>query len=610
MNVKRHRSKGYGIRIGICLFMGMANFVQAADTGIIHGQRLNVFLELPTPEAAIPAAEAEAAAARHVAGIVLGDKDDSDRPAAAYWSDYRSVLARHPEVSSALPVLVATPDGDQRIARWLVGLQMEDEIGGFLAIDPQDGSLLSRLMFTPELVPLFRVPSDVWTAAPNVNAIPQLAELVPPLTQFTTGIPIDPSKQNVQLIDYVRDLPKKTQEERRETVEAFNRGLGREVGVTLRHTPGRRTATSKCLAVAASYLADWWLVATGETLQPYRNAVGGQQEYGINPRHLESLYYKRVHNEAGRFGRVVLRLGNWLGIHMYARGPFKLVGRDRVTGEGIPYSPRGYARILGETEAGAVPDPLAPDFVQFTHGDNPFAMDEPPLLMVLDRNYMARRTRRKDERRYQTKDAPFQIADWNSSRLERHELEAHLINALNTWGPLYAQHMQRNRQGDPQRGLRAKGVHACVIVGHTEIEGRIHFIYRETFGDATQRYLEDSFLGPSYRAFPIEFFYQAIAFPHTLQLTTIGISRTSDGAHTGILEIHTNRGQTPIDPDRINVVIDGHPSTEARLERNGRGRYRFHIPDETTSHARHIEFQATTRYFSSGDGRSIFTTPL
>ena len=591
------------------IMLGIAVWSQAADTGIIHGQRLNIALELPTTEKAIAASAAEAAAARHIADILGADAPSDDHPAAAYWRDYRSVLARYPEVSVAKPVFVPDMTGQPRIARWLVGLRMDDAIGGFLAIDPESGALLSRLMFTPELKPLFRVPIKVWTAAPDVNSIVELAELVPPLTQFTTGIPIDPTAANVHIIDYVLDLPKKTQEERRETVEAFNQGMGREAGVTLQHTLGRRTATSKCLAVAASYVADWWLVVSGESLLPYRNAVGGQQEYGINPRHLESLYYKRSRQEAGLLGRGLLRLGNRLGTHVYARGPFKQVGRDRVTGEGIPYSPRGYARILSETTAGTVPDPLVPGLVSYTHANNPFAMDEPPLLMVLDRNFMARRTRRQDERRFTRPQAPFQIVDWRASRLSPAEMEERLMDALNTWGPLYAQHMQRDRRGNPQRGMRAKGVHACVIVGHVEIDGRMHFIYRETFGEASHRYLEDSFLGPSYRAFPIEFFYQAIAFPHTLQPTLVDVTLNSEGERTGRLEIRTNRGRTLIDPDHIEVIASNQPLAVA-LKREGPGRYRFQIPATPDTAGQPIEFQVRKRYFASGNGQQLFSATL
>jgi hypothetical protein len=585
--------------------------ILALDPGIIRDQRLNVFPALPTLENAIPANQAKATVTGHIARELAQD----DRHTAAalphtYAQDYRKVLKRFPNTSKALAVMVTTPDGTERVARWLVGLDMGTEIGGFFAVDPVDGSIQSPLMFTPDLEPLFRVSARKWNQAPAVNAIPGLNELIPPVSQFTTGIPVDPHAPGVFLIEGLLDLPKKTQEERRDTIEAFNRGPGKAAGVQMHHTPGRRTATSKCLAVAASYLADWWIVATGGKLDPYRNPVGGQQEYGINPRHLESIYYQRAREEAGLVGRAVIGLGSLTGLHLHARGNFKLVGRDRVTREPIPYSPRGYARILSETMAGSVPDPLMPDHVQYEHGNNPFAMDEPPLLMVIDRNLMARRTRRKDERRYDDDDAYFQIAEWNARQHSTAGQEQELIAALHSWGPLYAQHMQRDSKGNPQTGIRAKGVHACVIVGYTTIDDRLHFIYRETFGNANHRYLEDSFLGPSYRAFPVEFFYQAIAFPHTLQLSIPSANETSDGTLDGLLEIRTNRGTARVNPDTISIEINGQPFPDAELMPQETGLYRFSIPKEAARNARHIQFSSTKRHFAAGNGSRTFSTAL
>lgn len=614
----RLRMRGAGVRTALrgrtaamaaaCFWV--AGAAPALDPGVIEGQRLNVVLDLPTTDTAISAQEARQAAARHATDVLAGRKGDTAGIAAAYWRDYRSVLETFPHLSEARAVLVKGPDGQPRIARWLVGVCMGNAVGGFLAVDPKDGGIQSRLPFTPRLEPLFRVRSGRWQSAPDVNSIPGLEELVPPLTQFTTGIPVNPHIADVHLIDGVLDLPKKTQEERRETIEAFNRGMGRETGVTLHHTLGRRTATSKCLSVAASYVADWWMAATGGTLSSYRNAVGGQQEYGVNPRHLESLYFQRARAEAGLAGRALLALGNRTGLHMYVGATFKLVGRDRVTGEAIPYAPRGYARILSETQAGSVPDPLVPAHVAHKHGPNPFAMDEPPLLMVIDRNLMARWTRSRDERLYRKRDSVFQVAEWNASRLETPELEMRLIEALNAWGPLYAQHMQRDAKGEPARGLRATGVHACVIVGHTALDGRIHFIYRETFGQASHRYLEDSFLGPSYRAFPIEFFYQAIAFPHTLQLAVRDTNAADDGSVTGTLEIFTNRGAVLLSPDKLAVFIDERDSPGVRFDAEKTGRYRFRIPGGIAAGAQCIEFRAAKRHFTSGDGRSTFTARL
>jgi len=409
----------------------------------------------------------------------------------------------------------------------------------------------------------------------------------------------------------VLDLPKKTQEERRENVEAFNREIGREAGVRMRHSLGRRTATSKCLAIAASYLADWWIVTTGGTLSPYRNAAGGQQEYGINPRHLESIYFERAREEAGIVARTVMGFGNLTGLHLHARGNFKLVGRDRVTREPIPYSPRGYARILSETNAGIVSDPLVPDHMQYEHGENPFAMDEHPLLMVIDRNLMARRTRRRDERRYEDNDdAYFQIAEWSARERSTKEKEQLLIAALHAWGPLYAQHMQRDRRGNPQSGIRAKGVHACVIVGYKKIDDRMHFIYRETFGNATHRYLEDSFLGPAYRAFPIEFFYQAIAFPHTLQPSLTSVTTADDGSLTGRLEVRTNRGNTLVSPDAITVQIDEQKYADIELTRKAPGSYQFRLAPDAIQNARNIRFSVSKRYFTSGNGTDTFSADM
>lgn len=596
---------------GLCVLLAGSPAL-ALDTGLILNQRLNVNLALPGDDAALTGDQAREAAARHVAAVLAGREGTAEGPMAPYWTDYKAVLARYPELSSARPVHVTDAEGKVVVARWLVGLRMNGPVGGFISVDPADGSIQSRLMFTPELKPLWMVPESTWNAAASINDIPELDELVPPYAQFTTGIPVDPQGPGVHLVDGILELPSKTQEERRQECEFFNNDHGTELNLTLSATKGRRTATSKCLSVAASYLADFWIATTGGVLPTYRNAVGGQKEYGVNPRHLECIYFKRARDEAGLGGKAVLALGDLVGAQVYMLAQFKLAGKDRVTGEPIPYAPRGYARILAETKAGTTPDNLAPSLISYPAGDNPFAMDQAPLLIVIDRNLTARLTRDRDERRYGAdgSDGTFQIAPWNSAQMDAKEQEECLANALQTWGPLLAQHMKRDASGNAATGPLAIGVHACVIVGTVELDGRLHFVYRETFGDCSARYLEDSFLGPAYRAMPAEFFYQAIAFPHTLQLSLSDVHTAEDASLVGSLEIRTNRGRDLVDADEIEVAVDGVVTPHARFTSTGTGTYTMWLPIGSTANAGRIEIRASKRYFAGGDGKAAFTASM
>jgi len=219
-----------------------------------------------------------------------------------------------------------------------VGLEVNGAVGGFFAVDPVTCDIQADLMWTMDLKPLWMVPAAIWNKAASVNDIKTLVELVPPYIQFTAGIPVDPEDSALNIVDgIVNALPLKSQEERADRVDWFNNEFGTSLEVTLNEHGGRRTGTSKCMSIAASYLGDWWTVRTGKELPVYTNGVGGQKEYGFNPRLLECRFFEKAADR--RF------LGKYIGNFKVAP-----MAKDRVTGEKVPYSPRGYARILTETD--------------------------------------------------------------------------------------------------------------------------------------------------------------------------------------------------------------------------------------------------------------------
>ena len=575
----------------------LSNMALGLDTGLLE-HYLNKNVELPSNTRAITSEVAREAVATHFRDVVSNARYQRS-PRLQYWQDYGKVIKKYSEISRALPVFVGSETTEPKVARYLVGFNQGSFVYGFVAVDPVDASIQAKLMWDDKLEPIWKVPLEVWKSAASVNDISELVELVPPYAQFTTGIPVNPQNGEYTIVDGVIDLPYKTQEERSCWCERFNEQYGTELNVTLNHSLGRRTATSKCLSVAVSCIADWWAVQTGGNLPSYRNGAGGQKEYGFNPRLCETLYFKNAISEAGLAERTLQNLGKLIGVGISASGQFKLVGRDRVTGEPIAYSPRGYARSICESKEEVSPDPLVPSLIQYETTSNHFYMDQPPMPIVLDENFLARVTEARDAADFGESER-FSLSPWAGKKLSREEKEAMLIKALDTWGPLYAQHVKRSSDGNPSTGLLASGVHACMMVGYGSYNERLHFVYKETFGEATERYVEDSFLGPSYRIMPAEYFWQVIAFPHHLY---VDLSVTEEeNSLSGLITIRTNRNAQPINVEHLVVLVDG-------IQRRGclvptqKGSYEFTVDGVK---GKRLEVRVTRRYFADRLGRNAF----
>jgi len=570
---------------------GLADKLAPNSVRVSH--YLNFDMPMPTVAEAI-SAEAAVAAVRARVNAIAGGTVPMSGAKAEYWRDYATVVQTWSDVSSAKPVFYDRKDGERLVARYLVGLRRSDgdEVGGFFTVDARDGAIIADLMWTPDLEPLWRVPAGTWDGAASANDIDEVAELLPPLDQFTSGIPIDPHERAWTIVDgFVDEMPAKTQEERRAQVESFNRTHGEALGVELKAKLVRRIATLKCMSVAASYAADWWSVRCGRTLPTYKNAVGGQKEYGINPRVVESLYFQR-RSEVGFVDKL---FGDW------KTAPF---AHDPVTGEKVPFSPRGIARILAETGAGTVADPLVPSLLQYDTTDHYFAMDQKPVVsQVFTSGIFPSCDMNRDlERAAEDPSFPVSLAPEYGTDMTPERL----AKAIDTWGPHLAQHMQRTYGGKSRTSLSGMGVHCCLIVGYGMYDDRLHFVYRETFGAARSRYLEDYFMGPEYRIMPAEYFYQAIGFPHHLYLTLTDFGYEADASLVGTLTVTTNGGTDLVDADRLIVEVDGVEAEHARISHKGRGTYRLWLPIGTTAHSQRIVIRASTKYFADAAGRPWF----
>ena len=589
----------YGALAGLALlFIGLNISCRLFDPNVgLVDHWLNPNVQLPTPREAITPRQAQLAARRHIVEI-LAEPLTEKVVRRQYWEDYQSVLRQYPTTSKALPVLIDTKkNAEPRIARYLVGLQMPEEgmVGGFIAIDPTNGDVQCRLMWAPDphektetrLEPLWQIPEDVWQNANSINDIEALAELIPPYPQFTAGIPVDIADALRQGFTFVgedpRSLPLKTQEERHQQISWINQNFDLDLGTEL----GRRSGTSKCLSVATSYAADWWAVHTGHTPGYYTNPIGGQREYGFNPRMIESIFYQRAQIEGG-----------------FLSGDFRMapLSGDKVTGEPIPFSVRGYARILTETQEAITADNLAPQIFSYETRVNHFYMDQPPLLIQIGPvGVLGGFNTWQDMQRAKSPSPSYTLAQHYGEAVAPEQL----AKALDTWGPLLVQHRPRTPRGNPLVALFGLGIHTVLMVGYgRDSSDQMLFVYRESFGPCTHTYIEDSYLGPSYRMMPISYFRGAIAFPHHLYPKLESINENSKALQVD-LRVTTNRERDPISPDLIRLLVDDKP-VNFDISFIAKGLARIRIDISLVKHARKIEVRVAKSHFADAKGRNGF----
>ncbi len=481
-----------------------------------------------------------------------------------FLEDYRKVLDEwySPEGLTVLPVHERKGG---KTARYLVGMRKDGVVGGFWAVDVLEAEICGDLYWNERLEPLWRVDASVWDAASSAEEIPGLAELVPISDTFTMGIPVDPMQlEDAVVLDDALQMPAKTQEERKETIERLDerRRLGLQPAPVreLHSHMGRRTATSKCMSYAASYVADWWRKQCGLPLEPYVNVFNDAMEYGVNPRTIECLYY--------HFYRPSV-------FHLTDYAP-RLTSKDRVTGEYIPFSIKRYARLLCRDDLPPeVEDPL---FTGVRHAVPDMCMEGPPLRITL------KFTNRNPEKAMKK-----------------------FIYALEHYGILLGQHTRRRKDGTPSSII---GIHGIAIVGYGNYNGHDVVIYKETFGRFGPSYLEDSFGGPSYRIFPPEYFYQAFGFPHTIR-ARLEDKRWSDEGVGLTISFTTCNGRHPVDPDEITVESEGSRPLRFDAEpTQTAGRWKLFIPGDQLEDADAILVGARKRYFCDAEGRETFKTEI
>lgn len=460
---------------------------------------LVALLAAPAPAAAPPdtlAAAVEAAKAGRFAGFSPYERDI----AFPWHADWAAFAKRLGPPLTPKPALI-----DGNIARWLVPCLLPDgRAGAFFPFDAT-GRLAGLPDFTATLEPGFAVSREAWEQAATVNDLPELAELLPIKLTYSAGIPVDPARiPGVFMVAGLPGrLPAKSQEERFEWLKRG--GWKGAKGDLLKAHLGRRTGTSKCLCYAASTVADYWTATLGHPLPGYTNFISGVKEYGTNPRHLEALYETYRKRFPRRF---------W-----HAPG-----GKDRVTGEPIPWSIKAYVETIFNARDIQVTDPINPK-VAWSLGREGFHMDLTPMRIF--KGPTPGKGRRIKE-------------------------------ALRRYGPLLAQHTMRVTDSIPNPFI---GVHAVVLVGHFAKDGDDWFIYQESFGPYGENYLEDSVGGPRYRAMPARLFYQAWGFPHTLRADL----RPAPGGVIVLPKSHENR---PIAVDAVEAVA-GSRTVAARRNADG-----------------------------------------
>ncbi|PKL48913.1 MAG: hypothetical protein CVV42_07930 [Candidatus Riflebacteria bacterium HGW-Riflebacteria-2] len=298
---------------------------------------------------------------------------------------------------------------------------------------------------------------------------------------------------------------------------------------------GRRTGSSKCLGYSASLASDWWNIAQGNKLGSYHSFINGAREYGVDPRLVESLYFQN------------------------SKCPYSFIketGNDRVTGEKVPYSPKNYAWILSSIKLPEqINDPLKRE-ISYQLPANRFAMDLP-----FDNSF-----------------------NKSKGRVEK------IRSDLQKYGIMYAQHTSRLFKD--KVSLTLQGVHSVNIVGTAKLKGEPVVIYYETFGKNHRDYMEDSFYGPSLRAFPAKFFYQGIVFPHRI------IPEVSLRNNTANVVFKTHEGKE-IAPEIISVKVNGKaievkPAAKISIALNGPettlnlkfARKYFYTPEESNGYER------------------------
>src|SRR3989338_1968842 len=117
------------------------------------------------------------------------------------------------------------------------------------------------------------------------------------LTLQTMGVTIPVSKQTVidnsdYLVDNWDNLSFKHQRADNQWISNYVNPVLDPKG--LNWNDNDENISLKCLSYAASTIADWHSIETGQVLPYYQNILNNKTEFGHNPRELEQVYTDRV----------------------------------------------------------------------------------------------------------------------------------------------------------------------------------------------------------------------------------------------------------------------------------------------------------------------------
>ncbi|MFZ2955741.1 MAG: hypothetical protein WA705_02445 [Candidatus Ozemobacteraceae bacterium] len=271
------------------------------------------------------------------------------------------------------------------------------------------------------------------------------------------GTPCDPDKDftDLYLIDHWKVLPHKNQEESKERVDQVNTKLGRPAW---KYDPTPNKSVYECLSYGASTVADWWAAEYGWKPESYTSYTHGGKETGFNPRKLELRYRHRSKMNPLQYPLV--------GIKADDRCP--------VTGEWVPITPAGFARLLVESDPDSLVDPI--DGVTFTYagGNYPF---EGKWVSIIGKN-------------------------WNKKNAEQK-----LIQAIRDFGPLYIQFEMPNKHF-------LFGTHGPVVIGYGKVSTSTVFIVHDSYGDFPKEHKQDDKGANAYRYIVADEIDEAFGFPH------------------------------------------------------------------------------------------------
>jgi len=323
----------------------------------------------------------------------------------------------------------------------------------------------------------------------RVDTLPLLAEYDDPAWLLSQGVPLrrDWLREGRTRIDggemfilphVLTTLPYKNVQETQAWVEQVNSEYG--PSPRWQYRPERRLGHYKCMSVSASTILDWFALERGEALPGFRSWLNGTGERGFDHRVVDAIYYQRAASNAYR-GYALLTT------HL-----------DPVEQTPIPYSMEAFARIITMASEPGVPrerviEAADVSLTGITHRARAADFLDVPYHVVF--RYTPSTQVARDPEPY--------------NRM--------LVEALEQHGPVYAGIRLRFASSGgivaehdiARLAIPNVSGHGVVIVGYVRQAGRTYFVYRETFGDFDDEFVDG---GPAYRVYPVHGFNEAYSF--------------------------------------------------------------------------------------------------